>query len=179
MANTFELLGKTSVTGSGSVTTMSLTGIPSTYTDLVLYIKSRAETTVTYAIVDFETGGTFNRVRIQQASTTQSVLYQGNTNQGHFTAAASSNATTGAFGYGVLYFANYADTSPAVRQFGGLGVASTVAGSSSVMVTGHGAANLMNGFVISTIRVICPSSQTWLAGSSLHLYGVKSSQEIT
>lgn len=101
MANTFELISKTTV-GAGGAASVVFSSIPATFTDLVISYSTRAASTgTTWINLTFNTGGTYTK---QYLFGTGSVV---NAGSGVFATNNNASYTANVFANGEIYIPNY------------------------------------------------------------------------
>lgn len=157
MPNTYTPITTTTVTATG-VNTINLTGIPNTYTDLILVASVQGNSNARLAIY---VNSDYNTVYSQTSN-------QGNNGS---TSPGSNNATYPYIGYArtaispnVYHFANYANTNvyKTIMVRSGTGVTLS---RHEVMLWPYTTA-------ISSLE-IQPTSNTFVVGSTFSLYGIK------
>jgi hypothetical protein len=169
MALTYELIG--SVTANGSSTTMTISSIPQTYTDLVIRVAIRSALSSlrdTVNVTFQSSSGTRTQVSLlgQQDVISYSALTTGSNWTYDFPATANT-ATANTFGFFELYLPNYTATSnkQSYATYGS---------------TGNGSSNTYGGMTgsfinftsaITAINVACGSNLA--ANSNFALYGIK------
>ena len=171
MANTFELIASTTVTGANAAS-LDFTSIPSTYTDLVLKVSVRNEAATTV-------GGLWIQFNGSSANLSSKVIYGTGSAAGSFSdttifAYTNANNTTGSsFGSAEYYIPNYA------------GSANKSVSVDSVMETNASAANMAltaglwsSTAAITSIKLLTFNNSNstvvnFLQYSSAYLYGVK------
>jgi len=112
MATTFELISSASGTGSSGVITFS--SIPSTFTDLVVYISARASTDTQSAPTLMSINGNSSNLSFKRIlGTGGSVISQSGTGTGGVGGVLTngSDFTSNTFGSGQVYIPNYAGSS--------------------------------------------------------------------
>ena len=106
MANTYTLISSATV-GSGGASSIDLTSIPATYTDLVLEysLRGNLSSRLTYVMVEFNGLATNQTGKLLAGDgvTAYSASYSN-----IFTGATGANATASVFGNGQIYIPNYA-----------------------------------------------------------------------
>ena len=177
MPNTFELIASSTV-GAGGASFIDFTSIPSTYTDLVIYLSARGagSAAVTYvsARLNGSSSAIYSHVELYAESSTpasakdssQTYIYT----LGHIPA---NTATASTFGNTEIYIPNYAGTSN--KSLSAAGVAENNSGSNgawTVSMTAGGAALTSE---ITSIRLVVGSngSTNFMQYSTAYLYGVK------
>jgi hypothetical protein len=171
MANTFELIASSTV-GSGGAASIDFTSIPSTFTDLCVFVSARSSSNVGGNSWAPARGG-FNT---STANFTYRALY------GNGSSASSSSGTSAEFGFGT-------SSSATANTFGNFSIyipnyaGSTYKSVSTDSVTETNAtttlasleANLWsNTAAITSIQLTCDASYgIWAQYSTAYLYGVK------
>jgi len=172
MASTYTLISSNVLSGSAASVTFS--SIPSTYTDLVLRVSLRTDTSASFV----QTNLTFN--------SDSSAIYSATYLYGTGSAASSTNytadtyarevyydganATSNTFGSGEIYIPNY--TSTTSKSFSAFGVEED---NNSAARIGVEAQLYRNTSAISSITWAATSGQNFVSGSSFYLYGIKNS----
>jgi len=173
MANTYIPISKTILTSSAS--TITLSSIPQTYTDLVVLCSLRSTYPGVYTnwvTMRVNNDGT------QLYSMTYVASSAGTTSSSRFASASVSRGypfyidsdlnTANTFGNGEIYIPNY--TSSTAKQISSTGVA-------EVNDTTHewlmGSANLYTGTSAITSLVFFSNGGSFDAGSRIDLYGIK------
>lgn len=168
MANTFYKIASVTV-GSGGAATMAFTGIPQTYTDLMIKISAR--TTRAANNVD-AISWSFNGLTTNQQSITLSGAggTPASLDLASFrTLATAATATASFFGNSEIYIANYAN-----NQYKSI----SADGTSPDNATAHVwlSDNMwLNTAAITSITITDVNSATFVEHSTADLYGIKSS----
>jgi hypothetical protein len=169
MALTYELIG--SVTATGSSTTMTISSIPQTYTDLVIRVAIRSALSSlrdTVNITFQSVSGTRTQVSLlgQQNNISYNSVTTGS-NWAYDFPATANTATANTFGFFELYLPSYATTnnkqSYATYGSTGDGTNNTYGGMTASYINFTSA--------ITAINVACGSNLT--ANSNFALYGIK------
>lgn len=174
MPNTYTLISSNTLSSSAASVTFS--SIPATYTDLVLKWSSRTSTaaqpdmTINY---NGDSGTNYSRIEVYMSGTT---VYNGSsanqTSQYQTGANDRYDNTANTFSNGEIYIPNYLSTGS--RPIGRFNVAEDNSTSSFRAYVVAGAHLYRGSSAISSI-VIAPASDTFAAGSSFYLYGIKNS----
>jgi hypothetical protein len=177
MANTYTLIASTTLNSTQS--SISLSSIPSTYTDLELHISPR-----------FNVADNFEIVSMQLNSDTGSNYYSNLTIQGYNGSANSNapvtrsyiqlgyvdgaNATASTFGSSKVYIPNYASTTQK-RTISAETVMENNSSSNYVLwLTNSRWENSAN--AINSISLSCATGGvSFVSGTSAYLYGIKNS----
>ena len=165
MANTFELITSTTV-GAGGVASVTISSIPSTYTDLCLKMSVANDTA---SWVDWQ-------IRFNSTSTssyTNKIIYMNGSSIGNSSDSAIQPRTplsTQSWDNEELYVPNYAgSTNKSTSRDQGWSRNATGAGSA---FTGFEAGLWSNTAAINSIYIV-PTSGNIVQYSSFYLYGVK------
>jgi hypothetical protein len=107
MANTFVQIASVTV-GSGGAANIDFSSIPATYTDLVIYLSLRDETTNGFPVVTMEINGvttdrTWKRLRGDGSAASST-----NATTGEINTMPGANKTASTFGSIQVYLPNYA-----------------------------------------------------------------------
>ena len=173
MAATFKLINQYTVTGSG-ISNFSFTSIPSTYTDLCIYISSRANYSGGYhlnTLIQYNSQSTSSNYTGQFAyfrpgDTTSTLPSQSSDPVALFVSGANSN-TSGYFSNYWSYIPDYNSSFRSERIYLG----STVPGGIVVF----GKAKPGTGEAISSLTFKELSGNNFIEGSTFYLYGIKNS----
>jgi hypothetical protein len=169
MATTYTLISSNVLSSAAASVTFS--SIPATYTDLVLRISARTDTTTTLILMSFngDTSGVWSRTSLRGNGSAAS--------SGDNTALARmqlenvniSTYTASTFNSMEVYIPNY--TTTAYKQISNFGVSETNATAAN-MAASAGLWQL--GSAITSIE-LSGSTANFVTGSSFYLYGIKSS----
>jgi hypothetical protein len=176
MATTYTLIASSTV-GSGGVSSIDFTSIPSTYTDLklVLSLRGNVATTDDYVNIRFNSssGANYSNRYLQGDGTAS-----GSAQSGSFTAQTynyafqinGANATASSFGNVELYIPNYlASTGKSSLSFGAAESNVTVFNNRQIALN----AGLWNQTAaITSINLSVGSSTLWVQYSTAYLYGI-------
>jgi hypothetical protein len=166
MANTFELIAS-STAGSGGVASFTFTGIPSTYTDLVLKLSVRSVGTSTNAIL-LRLNGSTSSGTIRAVEGTGSSAYSwtdGNSYAGNIPASSTTAST---FASNEVYIPNYAGSANKSSSVDSVTENNATAASASLQ------ANLWSNTAAVTSIILAPNgSNNFAEFSTAYLYGVK------
>lgn len=173
MANTFELITTTTV-GSTAVATITISSIPSTYTDLKLLVSTRDTYSGGTGWAEFDLGynsgttsGTW-RALYATGSAVGSTLstiesYAAESTQGYNTANTFSNVE--------IYIPNYTSTS-SVKYFSAESTTENNSTSANILIN----AGSMNGSAAAISSLTLTAKGTAFAQySSIYIYGIKNS----
>jgi hypothetical protein len=172
MAGTFDLISSTVLTTTTASVTLS--SIPQTYKDLVLYIVARNDTADTnvnlYARINADGGANYSSITNSFYGT--SANYNINSGSTQFTMGpwgAGTTMTADMFASNTMYFPNYTNSlNKQISTFGGMG-------SSSVRAYAIDTATSYRGTSPITSITIPPYTGNFVAGTSFYLYGLASS----
>jgi len=171
MANTYVALNKTVLTSNQASVTLSV--IPSTYTDLLLTISARDTGSSGYVIVranSINAGYSETDLR-GDGTTADSVRASGDAQffaQGYLR-IPNSSSTASTFGSQEIYFPQYASSLYKVASASSVNENNTT----TFQYLTLGAGLLSNSAVISSLLLTCATS--FASGSRFDLYGIKNS----
>jgi len=173
MANTYTLISSNVLASSTASVTFS--SIPATYTDLVLRISARSDTSAVTQQVwlqfNSNTSAIYSYIALSgNGSVAQNAIGSSLTSTRVIGGANGNTATANTFGSSEIYIPSYAATQN--KQIGSFGVSETNATSSNL---GVNAGLFLNTTAISSITILPSTSLNWLTGSSFYLYGIKNS----
>lgn len=168
MANTYSLISATTLSGNAS--TVALSAIPQTYTDLVIKFSLR-----------ISSGNPLNGYNLRFNNDSSAIyrstffaydggLYQNyDTGSNAFASVVANGGTSvvGAYTLGEIYMPNYTGTSP--KQFSYSEAAPNTSTSSIVK---EAAGLYANSTGITSVNF---SNATFVAGSTFYIYGIKNS----
>lgn len=160
-----------SITLTGSAASVTFSGIPQTYTDLLIRLSARG---------DVAGAGTVMRVVLNGTAANYSSTYlvgygAGGTGSGRFSAAtyltmdyvSANDATANTFGSLEILLSQYAGS--ASKVLSGFGAGET---NGTVSLMSVSAGLWSNSAAITSIQLL-PNSGNLVAGSTFHLYGIK------
>jgi len=166
MPNTFELIASSTV-GSGGVSEINFTSIPSTFTDLALYVSIRTNRSAVIGdtIIRFNGSTTGYTMRallgdgVSASSFSDTTIYDVNN---------ANNATANTFSNTLFYIPNYAgSTNKSVS------IDSVQENNGTSAYAQLSAGLWSNTAAITSIKLIDYNSATILQHSTAYLYGVK------
>ena len=169
MANTYELIN--SYTATGSVSSISFTSIPSTFTDLNLVLSLRysgSDTSSVNVAFNNTTANYSGKALRGDGSSVISFSISSNNIGGNSTGSSGSSQTANTFASSSLYIPNYASSSnksASVDFVQEANNASAFMGMYSVLWA--------DSTPISSIYITPDSSTNWVQYSTAYLYGVK------
>jgi hypothetical protein len=173
--STFTQIGTAQVVGSGGASNIVFSSIPSTYTDLVLYLSLRTNGTTgpggicrTTLQVNSTTTG-YNNYLLYNITTDAPAGANGTDKATFFYSSADTAAVTNAFGISTIYICNYADgTLPKT-----ISMDSGVEGSTAASgMRALNAAYLTNTNAITSLTITPSDAVLFNQNSSAYLYGV-------
>lgn len=170
MANTYELISKT--TATTSVASIEFTSIPGTYTDLVLKLSARHDVfndTIKQQLLDFNNSGS-----TKQLST---MRWNGDTVGGFTESAGQLNgyvtgatATANTFGVWELYLPSYANTNFTKSYIVDFGTENNGADQQVGIVAGAWPSTS----AVTSIK-LSTAAGNYVTGTTAQLYGIKNS----
>jgi hypothetical protein len=172
MPNTFELIASSTV-GSGGVSAITFSSIPTTYTDLCLQLSlrnSRSGQVIQEGLITFNGSTSGYSERILRGSGSAAISSSGsgaNFSLNGFPAGSSTGST---FGSANLYIPNYAGSSnkSASAEFITENNATEAYAYMNALLWSNTAA-------ITSISISAGATYTWVQHSTAYIYGVKSS----
>jgi hypothetical protein len=172
MANTYTLISKSILTGSQ--TSIDFTSIPSTYTDLVLKISSRATAAVGSDILNIRFNGSstgYSVKRLYGQASNSDIGSDSSTASGYLSIGFSNSATqtSNTFGNVEMYVPNYASS-----NYKSTSTDSTPEDNTSATYRGFYAGLWSNTAAINQITIYTGGT-SFAQYSSFYLYGIKNS----
>ena len=169
MANTFELIASYTV-GSGGVVSIDFSSIPSTFTDLVVHLSLRDESTNGFPVVTMEINGvttnrTWRRLRGDGSAVTST-----NNTTGEINTMPGADKTASTFGNIQVYLPNYAGSTN--KSFSVDGVTETNATASDAILN---AGLWSQTTAINQLTFKSASATDFNQHSTAYLYGIKNS----
>ena len=165
MANTYTLIASSTV-GSGGAANIDFTSIPSTYTDLMLLVSSRASN----AFIDIKFNNTTANRSAKYLYGTGSAAGSGS-QAGYLGITTSTSQTASTFGNMAVYIPNYASTS-SYKSYSNDAVSENNATATEMnLVAGLWSDNA----AINQITIFPESSGTFSEYSTAYLYGISNS----
>ena len=165
MATTYTLISSVTV-GGGGTSTITLSSIPGTYTDLALLLCGR--TTRASYVDDFvikPNGATTNRSTIRLYGVSSSVGSDSHTDiRGMI---PGNNATSNTFGNALIYIPNYAGSNN--KSFS---IDSVMENNSTDNFNALCASLWQNSSAITSLEIISGSSSNFMEYSTAYLYGI-------
>jgi len=169
MPNTFELIS--SYTATGSVSTISFTSIPATYTDLVILLSGRVDDTFgnpwydTYLKVN-STAGTS-----RDLYGTGNAAASGTDSEIRILGIPSSGATASVFSNVTIYIPNYASTT----TYKSISIDSVSENNATGSMAQLAAGLYSSNTAISSLTIDPYSAANFVIYSTAYLYGIKNS----
>ena len=171
MANTFELIS--AYTASTSVSSISFTSIPSTYTDLVLKLSARQSTAAIANDVTVQfnatASGNSNRYIYGDSASAGSGNAGYTPSLNYISIGVGNNATANTFGNVEVYLPNYASSNYKSFSADSVGESNGTSSVFQLMVAGLWSSTS----AINQITITAASSANFLQYSTAYLYGVK------
>ena len=173
MATTYTLIS--SYTASGTVSSITLSSIPSTYTDLVVLGSTRSSSgaTAAYVQINSNTGNNYSFTRIRATGTAATSARSAATGPAGGSLGSYpgwSTATANTFDNLELYIPNYLASQN--KQLGWWGVNENNATAAYIITS---AILYQNTTAISSLTFAPSDGTNYIAGSSFYLYGIKNS----
>jgi len=168
MATTYELISSVTV-GSGGTANIEFTGIPATYTDLVVLLSARSNRAADSDPVNLEFNGSSSNDTSRYLEGDGSSAYSGTAGgtQTEIARIPAANATASTFGNALIYVPNY--------------LSSNYKSSSGDAVTENNGttafAKLVAGLwsstsAITSVKLISQTSNNFVQYSTAYLYGI-------
>jgi hypothetical protein len=172
MANTYEIIDKTILTGTQA--SIDFTSIDSSYTDLVLKISTRATDAVGSDGINIRFNGSstgYSIRRLLGQPSNNDIASDTSTTSGYMSIGLSNSATQTAntFGNLEMYVPNYTSS-----NFKSVSTDSTPENNTASTYRGIYAGLWSNTAAINQITIYTGGT-TFAAGSSFYLYGIKNS----
>jgi len=169
MATTYEAIATVTV-GSGGASSIEFTGIPATYSDLVILTSTRCSGTDSDIRLTFNSSGGTYTLRKLLGDGSSASSYTGSN---EFLRNNPSGSTSSTFTNSMVYIPNYAGSN--AKSLSGDSVAENNATSNAVVQLTAG--NWSGTSAISSIKIDSTSgpSQTLVQYSTATLYGIKNS----
>jgi hypothetical protein len=167
MPNTFELIASSTV-GSGGAASIDFTSIPSTFTDLALYVSTRQSRSETTSNIKIEFNGSTSNLSCRYLQGFGSGAGSGSSGTAIFAKSPAASATSNTFGNGLIYIPNYAGSTN--KSVSWDMVTETNATAAEAFLT---AGLWANTAAITSIKLSSLSSDNFAQYSTAYLYGVK------
>lgn len=175
MANTYTLIS--SQTLSTTAASVTFSSIPSTYTDLVLRISARGDSSgqsseTINLTINSNTATNYSQTRIYNSGGTATSSRDTNLQPLPIVRPmTATGSTTATFGNAEIYIPSYT-----VSQNKPIGILATAETNNSSVITNVVEAGLWrNTATISTLLLAPATSSNFVSGSSFYLYGIKNS----
>lgn len=178
MAKTHDLISSVTV-GSGGAATISFTSIPQTYTDLILELSSRGESSVNrievYVKINNNTSSIYSSRRIQGYDSNSVLSAQSTevapTSNGSFGRSNGNTSTANTFGSLKLYIPNYTSSNNKSMSVDWV----QENNSSTDWSVGFSAASWASSSAITELVFSAESGLDFAQHSTAYLYGIKNS----
>jgi hypothetical protein len=168
MANTFTLIA--SQTLGSSAASITFSSIPSTYTDLKIFLSARADTSGVYNDVSVTlTGATYSSGKILYTLNGTSAATYSPGGPGFFAQSTGTSVTANTFTNCEIYIPNY--TSSTGKSLSGDAVGENNA--TPLIMTLNAGLYTSSGAV--TAVILAPGSGNFVQYTSAYLYGIKNS----
>lgn len=170
---TYTLISSTTV-GSGGVSGIDFTSIPSTYTDLVLLLSLRGNSASydDYVNVRFNSssGANYSNRIIDTGGTTGSSSSWASQNYGYFFQIDAASSTASTFSNVEIYIPNYAGSTN--KPYSNIGVKENNGNQSTSRWMAINAGLWSQTAAITSINLSVGSSTLWVQYSTAYLYGI-------
>lgn len=172
-----QTLIQTITVGAGGASSIDFTGVPNTFTDLLLTFSIRdtsaGNSNNIYVSLNGSTTGYSDRLLYGTGSSAASAS---NSSLGFFpfAYAVGSQATANTFGNGQMYFPNYAGSTNKSISFD-----SVTENNSTAAIQGISAQLWANSAAVNRITLTASASSVFVQGSTASLYGVTKAGAIT
>ena len=168
MANTYTLIASSTV-GAGGAASVTLSSIPSTYTDLKVVVSARCTSTGDFRAYVYPNGAStnLNSTNLYGTGSSPGSNTYSNGAIGFFINANDETAST--FGNGELYFSNYASSN--YKSFSIDGVTEN---NGTTTFCGLSAGLWSNTSAVTSLT-LQPTSGSFIQYSTFYLYGIKNS----
>ena len=168
-SNTFTLIASSTV-GAGGAASIDFTSIPSTFTDLCLFISARSSDASVVAGVSLQfnsdtTSGNYTWKRLYGAGTGA----PGSDSNLNFVLISAANNTSNTFGNGTIYIPNYLNS---IAKSMSADSVSENNGTDAYAILGAG--KWSGTAAISSIKLVL-SAGNFVQYSTAYLYGIKNS----
>lgn len=169
MATTYTKISSTLL--SAPTTTITFSAIPAIYTDLLLKISARTDSTGTQVAIYCNDNASYDSmVYLQGNGSTVTSGTSAEPGTIWARAASASGSTSNTFGSGEAYIANYADNS--IKPIYYFALNENAATSALINAT---AGTYSEGIPITSIVIRNPQTNNFVSGSIFTLYGIASS----
>ena len=167
MANTFELIASSTV-GSGGAASIDFTSIPSTYTDLDIYLSARQSRSELVSNTRIEFNGSSANLSCRYLQGTGSAAVSSSSASYLFAASPANTATANTFGNSFIYIPNYAGSTYKSVSWDAV-TETNATGAEAYLVAGLWS----NTAAITSVKLLSLSSDNFMQYSTAYLYGVK------
>ena len=165
MANTFTLIA--SYTAAGSVSSIDFTSIPSTYTDLAIYLSARQSRSEVVSNTRIEFNGSSSNLSCRYIQGTGSAAVSSSNASYLFAASPANSATANTFGNSLIYIPNYAGSTNKSVSWDAV-TETNASNAEAYLVAGLWA----NTDAITSIELSSLSGDNFMEHSTAYLYGV-------
>ena len=165
MANTFTLIA--SYTAAGSVSSIDFTSIPSTYTDLAIYLSARQSRSEVVSNTRIEFNGSSSNLSCRYIQGTGSAAVSGSNASYLFAASPANTATANTFGNSFIYIPNYAGSTNKSVSWDAV-TETNASNAEAYLVAGLWS----NTDAITSIELSSLSGDNFMEHSTAYLYGV-------
>jgi hypothetical protein len=167
MANTFELIAAVTV-GSGGASNIEFTSIPSTYTDLAIYLSARQSRSETTSTTRIEFNGSSSNLSCRYIQGFGSGVISGSSGSYIFNDSPANSATANTFGNGFIYIPNYAGSTNKSVSWD-MVTENNATAANAYLVAGLWS----NSAAITSVKFSSLSGDNFMQYSTAYLYGVK------
>ena len=173
MAKAFELISSVTI-GSGGSSSLSFTSIPSTYTDLLLFVSLRTAQSGASSDCRITINGTNTGLNSRGLDARSAGPYSWNyTNNLYLVGGGNGNtSTSNTFSNWQIYIPNYASTST-YKSVSGDYVRESNDANSGQVYNGFVAGNYNSNTAITSVGVENDGNNNYLQYTTAYLYGVK------
>ena len=165
MANTFTLIA--SYTAAGSVSSIDFTSIPSTYTDLAIYLSARQSRSEVVSNTRIEFNGSSSNLSCRYIQGTGSAAVSSSSASYLFAASPANTSTANTFGNSFIYIPNYAGSTNKSVSWDAV-TETNASNAEAYLVAGLWA----NTDAITSIELSSLSGDNFMEHSTAYLYGV-------
>jgi hypothetical protein len=166
MANTFELIASSTV-GSGGAASIDFTSIPSTYTDLAIYLSARQSRSEVVSNTRIEFNGSSSNLSCRYIQGTGSAAVSSSNASYLFAASPANTATANTFGNSFIYIPNYAGSTNKSVSWDAV-TETNASNAEAYLVAGLWS----NTDAITSIELSSLSGDNFMEHSTAYLYGV-------
>lgn len=157
---------------SSDQSSISLSAIPSTYTDLLLVASARVTTAAGYVTTKVEVNSATTNFSARQLYTLGTTVGSAASTSAYYLYLPGANCTTNSFGNAELYFPNYAGSTNKVISISNVNESNDTTDDRYRL---NAIAGLWSNTAAITSITVTPTSGNLLTGSRFDLYGIKNS----